>query len=142
MIISRRAQPRVARFVRAFMLIMGIGLQIGAGVVAISVERWLSTSTATTGKVVDLERKSGRKGRSYAERVTFQDGQGATHEFVSSLSTSHPYAVGSTVPVRYDPNEPTSAGIDTHFRNWFIPGLLFAMGLVFTLVGFLARRRC
>ena len=51
-------------------------------------------------------------------------------------------AVGSTVPVRYDPNEPTSAGIDTHFRNWFIPGLLFAMGLVFTLGGFLARRRC
>lgn len=139
MIISRRAQTRTAQVIRSLFLVIGIGLQLGAAIAAVRVERWLSASTTTTGEVVELVRKSSRKGRSYAERVTFQDAQGATHEFISTLSTSHPYTVGSTVPVRYDPSEPSSAGIDTHFRNWFVPGLLFLMGLFFTVFGYFVR---
>jgi hypothetical protein len=126
---------RAPRFVGVTFLFIGLITQGVAGYAAIRTGQWLSSSVETTGKVTDHESRRSRKGRTIAERVTFADPEGVEHEFVSSMSTSSPFAIGSPVPVRFDPTNPNVAAINTPFRNWFIPGLLGTIGLVFALIG-------
>ncbi|MBL9119579.1 MAG: DUF3592 domain-containing protein [Phycisphaerae bacterium] len=135
----RRRSPRAARILGLIFLIVGLSGQVVAGVLAIRTKLWLDNAVATSGTVTELDRRRSRKSTTYAEHVRFTDAAGAEHEFISGLSTSHPYSVGAVVPVRYDPNDPTSASIDTAFRNWFVPGLIFVMALVFTGIGFSIR---
>ena len=116
---------------RVAFITVGLILQLVAGGVGIRTKEWLDRAHATTGTVVSHVSRSSSKGRTYAERVTFADEASGEHEFVSSFSSSSPFAVGATVPVRFDPADPTSAAIDTHFRNWFPAGLLFVMGRSF-----------
>lgn len=135
----RRRSPRAARILGTIFLIVGLSGQVAAGVLAIRTKLWLDSAVATSGTITELDRRRGRKSTTYAEHVRFTDAAGVEHEFVSGLSTSHPYTLGATVPVRYDPNDPSSAAIDTAFRNWFVPGLIFVMALVFTGLGFSIR---
>lgn len=101
--------------------------------------RWLNTSVTTTGTVISLDRHSGRKGTSYREHVRFASDDGSSVEFKSSVSTSSPFQVGETVPVRYDPAQPSRADVDTPFRRWFLTGLLGAMAVIPTGIGLFAR---
>lgn len=126
---------RAPRIVGVTFLFVGLVTQGVAGYAAIRTGSWLSTSVETTGKVTDHESRRSRKGRTIAERVTFADPEGVEHEFVSSISSSSPFPIGSSVPVRFDPSNPNVAAINTPFRNWFIPGLLATIGLVFTFLG-------
>ena len=126
---------RAPRIVGVTFLFVGLVTEVVAGYAAIRTGSWLSTSVETTGKVTDHESRRSRKGRTIAERVTFADPEGVEHEFVSSISSSSPFPIGSSVPVRFDPSNPNVAAINTPFRNWFIPGLLATIGLVFTFLG-------
>ncbi len=126
---------RAPRFVGAIFLFVGVVTLGVAGYAAIRTGSWLSNSVETTGKVTDHESRRSRKGRTIAERVTFADPEGVEHEFVSSISSSSPFPIGSSVPVRFDPANPNVAAINTPFRNWFIPGLLGTMGLIFAFLG-------
>jgi Protein of unknown function (DUF3592) len=135
----RCTSTRAARFLGLVFLIFGLAGQVVAGGIALRTKQWLDQSVATTGTVTELDRRRSRKATSYAEHVRFSDGQGIEHEFVSRMSSSHPFSVGATVPVRYDPGDPASADIDTAFRNWFVPGLVFGVALVFTILGFSMR---
>ena len=85
---------------------------------------------------------------SFAEVVRFADAEGREHTVESAISVSHPFAVGETVPVRYEPSDPAGARIDSWFRIWGFPlvflagGALFAFaGAVFVLSGRNARAR-
>ena len=138
-----KARKPAPRWLLTIFLVIGVGLQTAGAVSGVRMAAWLRTASATTGKVVDLERRrSSKGGRSYAEVVVFQPESGDEVRFKSSISTSSPFAVGDTVPVLYNPKQPDDAMIDTQFRRWFLPGLFFAMGLVFTLVGWGGSRSC
>lgn len=139
----------VERFTRIFgtvFVVVGISAQAVAGYLALEARSWLATSATAVGTCTAHEARSsrgtnGRRNRSKAERVVFRDQDGNEHEFVSSFSSSSPFAIGSQVPVRYDPAQPSVAAVDTTFRNWFAPGLVAAVGLVMTGVGFGFRLR-
>jgi hypothetical protein len=56
-------------------------------------------------------------------------------EFRSKISSSDPFAVGATVPVRYNPADPSDASIDTWFRLWGFPLIFLAVGVLEMCVG-------
>ena len=121
--------------------VIGVCMQAGAGIAAVRVWNWRSNSKEATGIVMDLDarRSSGTGSRrgstTYAEHVQFATPDGKTFEFHSSVSTSSPFQPGTKVPVRYNPDNPSDADIDTVFRAWFVPGLIAIMGIVFTFIG-------
>ncbi|MBL9147217.1 MAG: DUF3592 domain-containing protein [Phycisphaerae bacterium] len=121
--------------------VIGIGMQVGAGIAAVRTWNWRSHSKEATGIVMDLDarRSSGSGSRrgstTYAEHVQFATPDGTTVEFYSSVSTSSPFQPGTKVPVRYNPDNPSDADIDTVLRAWFVPGIIGIMGIVFTFIG-------
>lgn len=60
--------------------------------------------------------------------------KGEPHKIRSSY-TSTDMNMGDAVTVRFPPNEPNQAQIDSFFSNWFLPLFLSIFGLVFGGVG-------
>ena len=75
------------------------------------------------------------RGKTVAEIVRFTDASGIEHEFRSTISTSHPFAVGDAAPVRYTAADPTDAVIDTPFRTWGFPAIFLGAGAVLAAGG-------
>lgn len=122
-------------------LILG-GVATGLGMVftAIALIRTRMTRswTVTTGIVVN--RRTGRaEGGMAAIYPTFQwqDQHGRVHQRTSMLRASLGPRPGAPVPVRFDPDEPSRAMIDTYVQSgrilFPIGGGLLALGLVVLL---------
>jgi hypothetical protein len=115
---------------RIVFAVLAIGLQGGGGYALWLKERWIASSATVEGTVVSVERSQGRKGRStYREVVRFTAADGTEHEFTESMGSSHPYAKGETVAVRYQPSNPADAAIATTVRLWIAPALLVLVGI-------------
>lgn len=114
-----------------------------AGVRALIMQhRQREASILTSGIVVALQKQVLNPGSSgvYCPTIEFTTASGETVRFESSFGTmpaSH--KVGQTVKVRYDPQKPNSAEIDSGLSNWFVPGCLmvFAIGAFFFSIMFL-----
>lgn len=141
-----------ARVVVIGMVVMGIGFVLGSGFFLWRTNAWHATSVATSGTVIGqaLGLRSGQmpasgvapRGTSSgstrptrAEIVEFNTPDGARHEFRSRIGSSDPFAVGASVPVRYNPADPTDATIDTWFRVWGFPLIFLGAGLIEIVVG-------
>ena len=87
-----------------------------------------------TGQVIEHVLRSTRKlDRKYAPRVSYEVAGGGAFEFVSSLATNVPPAVGETVHVLYDPERPGRAVLDqftARHRNEFLVFVLGAVGAI------------
>ncbi|MFM7260673.1 MAG: DUF3592 domain-containing protein, partial [bacterium] len=140
-----------ARVVVIGMIVMGIGLLVGSGFVLWRTNTWYATSTTTSGTVIAQAlgvssgqmpaNGAGSRGTSTSSRPTraevveFTTPDGARHEFRSRISSSDPFEVGASVPVRYNPADPTDATIDTWFRVWGFPLIFLGAGLIEIVVG-------
>lgn len=141
-----------ARVVMIAMVVMGIGFVLGSGFFLWRTNAWHATSVTTSGTVIGqaLGLRSGQMPASgvaprgisngsrrptRAEIVEFSTPDGTRHEFRSKIGSSDPFAVGATVPVRYNPADPTDATIDTWFRLWGFPLIFLAAGLIEIVVG-------
>jgi len=68
--------------------------------------------------------------------ITFTPANGDEIEFTSSTgSNAREYAIGASVPLRYDPDLPFNTAIDTPADLWLATGVLGGLGVVFILVG-------
>lgn len=148
-----------ARVLVIAMIVMGIGFCIGAGLVLWRTNAWIATSATASGTVI-AQAKSMSSGFSAgssagstsmarrpgstmgtpsrptrAEIVEFTTADGARIEFRSKIGSSDPFPVGASVPVRYNPADPTDASIDTWFRLWGLSFVFLAVGLVEMAVG-------
>ncbi|MEY2796098.1 MAG: hypothetical protein RIR10_1814 [Planctomycetota bacterium] len=150
---TQNAQPWIfriaARVIVIGMIVMGFGLSVGSGIVVWRTKTWLETSVTTTGTVtaqsMQMQRSGpvGAPGRNTsassrptrAEVVEFTAADGTRIEFRSKISSSDPFAVGATVPVRYNPADPADATIDTWFRLWGFPLIFLAVGVLEMCVG-------
>ncbi|UXI66380.1 DUF3592 domain-containing protein [Tahibacter amnicola] len=94
-------------------------------------------ATRTPGVVVDLEPRSGSKGRStYAHVFEFTDAGGTVRRVTSSSSSRPPaHEVGAPVVVYYDPANPNRAHTAGFMANWFLPCLMGLFGIVFGGIG-------
>jgi hypothetical protein len=105
----------------------------------------------TDGTVASIETRrdvigpaGGRRvSRTYAPRVEFVDGNGATHTVTSSLSGGVRPAVGSTVRVSYPPARPEQARIlgDAHTRVGRYLLLVIGLGFIAITVALSLTRR-
>ncbi len=129
-------QQLLRLFAAGFGLI-GLGLLAGALFSYRSTQAWLSTSATAAGTVIGYERRTDSEGAlSYFPVITFTPANGDEIEFTSSTgSSSRGYAIGASVPLRYNPALPFDAAIDTPLDLWITAGVLGFLGLVFTVVG-------
>lgn len=119
-----------------FMLI-GLGLIGGAVFSYRSTAAFLRTAVATTGEVIGYERRTNSEGEiTYFPVIVFTPANGDEIEFTSSTgSSARGYAIGASVPLRYDPALPFSAAIDTPADLWLAAIVLSILGVAFTSVG-------
>jgi hypothetical protein len=127
---------------------LGLALALAAGISA-AVVAANSGDRHADGTVVELI--GGRPGYGkdpYRPVVEFAAPSGTAIRFTGSIGSVPPaFQVGEHVDVRYDPDNPHDAVIDTYWQVWFVPTLIGLIGAPFLLVGLafgivtLARRR-
>lgn len=113
-------------------LLVGSGCLVTAAVKLVTTVRFVSSSSITTGTVVDLVAHRGSKSTTYAPVVTFTAPDGNDTRFDSAISSGSPdYAVGQSVPVRFDPADPSHAEIDAFIPLWFPFIIMAVLGTCF-----------
>ena len=140
--------PQHKIIVAAF-VITGLGLLAASTVLLAGKRRFVRNAASANGTVVrlaavappaktnDASRRSSERGTVfYAPVVRFTTGAGQATEFQSASGSIPPrYAVGATVPVRYDPHDPARAEIATFANQWLLPVLLGGAGLMLAAAG-------
>jgi Protein of unknown function (DUF3592) len=93
-------------------------------------------SAVASGTIVGLTENRESEEISYFPKVRFQTASGREFTFESEMGSS-PEAgrIGDTVAVRYRPDQPESAEIDSFMSLWGVALLSGGLGLVFLLVG-------
>jgi len=124
---------RVFRLVALVLGAVTLVLAVVEVVVVVRTREFLAESSTATGQVIELvprqscderedERGDERQVCStvYAPRVRYTSVDGREIVFVSSTASSSPaYAEGDRVTVRYRPDRPAQAQIDTVMDIWF-----------------------
>jgi Protein of unknown function (DUF3592) len=94
---------------------------------------FLSRAIFTQGKIVDYQHSLSENQNMYAPIIQFEDQQGNTHIFTSSISSSGGQnSIGKNVGIWYEPNNPQNARIDGLLLLYFteiVVGLI-AVGLL------------
>ena len=124
--------------ISSMILVWCVGLLfigIGTYMIAQSYQATMHDLSAT-GHVVDVSIGRGSKGGTvYAPVIDFQTPDGATHRFVSSMSSSWRPTIGATEPVLYDPSQPDVAIQHNLFDMYGFPGIFAAMGAFAIFLG-------
>lgn len=109
-------------------LLVGLVAAVGAAVIAVSI----SGDRSVDGTVVDLS----HNGKSYRPVVEFVLPESAPVRFTSWVGSNPPaFDVGEQVRVRYNPDNPQDAVIDTYWQIWFVPTLIGIIAAPFLGVG-------
>jgi hypothetical protein len=86
------------------------------------------------GTVVQSRYFHGRH-EGWSVTVEYPVGEHATHEW-TFVAHSTEYRVGQQVPVRYDPDQPGHARLDSFFSIWVTPALALLIGAVVGAISF------
>jgi len=115
-------------------LLLGLGLLLVSGIFAATRASFLSGAGRADGTVVALR----HNGRSYQPVIDFTPEGGPTTRVESVVGSNPPeYRVGDHVPMRFQPNHPEEAVIDTFWHLWFFAALFGIIGSPFTITGIL-----
>jgi hypothetical protein len=128
----------IAVFVGLLFFAIGIGVLIGGIVAIVKRRRQIANSLSATGVVSAFATEMGRRGNLYYPLVRFKVASGQPMSFQSGVGSSPAgYSVGQQVKVLYDAGNPQQAEIDSMSSQWFVPGCMITMGVMFTIVGVL-----
>jgi hypothetical protein len=119
-------------------VLIGIAVLIGGVVGAVRQSRESAQRVAATGTVVDVVQRVVNPGSAgiYCPTVDFTTAAGQPVRFQSEFGTmpaSH--EVGQSIAVRYDPNNPQKAEVDSATSRWLVPGCMIGMGVLFLGMG-------
>ncbi|MFG1948111.1 DUF3592 domain-containing protein [Nonomuraea sp. NPDC048826] len=144
---------RLPTLVGGIFALAGLVLLCVTIVLAVSTASFLASAERTDGTVVELTARTSttrnsdgylRRSTTWYPTVEFTAG-GRQYSFESSTGNNPPaYAKGESVPVAYDPADPSDAQIASFWSAYLGPVITGALGLVFTPVGtllFLKGRR-
>lgn len=124
------------RLFTAIFTLVGLGLLLIGGYLALRTQEFLGRAVSAQGTVVELVRSRSSDSTTYRPVVQFTTVDGRPVEMVSSVGSNPPgYSVGETVEVRYDPAHPEDAKLTGFFSLWFLPLLLMGLGTVFASIG-------
>ena len=128
----------IAVFVGLLFFAIGIVVLISGIVTVVRSRRQIANSLSATGIVTALNTEMGIRGYLYYPLVQFKIASGQTMSFQSKVGRSPAgYSVGQQVKVLYDAGNPQQAEIDSMSSQWFVPGCMITMGLMFTIGGWL-----
>lgn len=112
------------------LFILGIAASVFAVLRAFAVAAFVVGSRSAVGTVTAVERRGDRTGDPFSPRVDFMTADGRKISFLSNvLVSSFRYAVGQRVQVRYRPDEPSTAEIDSLAALAWLPLLCGVVGL-------------
>ncbi len=114
----------------------GVLVLIVGAVTGFRIRSLLNTAAEAQGKVVGFVKQALSEGGSskHAE-VEFVTAEGETVTFTETSQTMGGLAVGSQVPVKYDPARPRKARIATGGRLWGTVIMLSVVGIALLIVG-------
>ncbi len=113
--------------------LVGAGLLLLAFVFYQRTEAFIMRAWPTPGVVVGFERGDGDEPRA-APVVRFETQRGEERRFRADLYVAwRDYGMGDTVPVLYDPKQPSDARVDDSLLLWIAPLIAAAFGLILTL---------
>ncbi|MFT5521938.1 MAG: hypothetical protein ACI9IA_002544 [Enterobacterales bacterium] len=117
---------------------IGLGISIGGGYWTKQRADFLNRAEQSIGQVVEMESSTSDGSTVYYPIVKYRYSvTGEDIQFRHQVGSSHPsWKRGDKVNVLYDPNDKTNALIDDGWFNWFGPGLLLLIGVVFLLIGY------
>jgi hypothetical protein len=126
------------RWGKIIFLLLGVGLVVGGVSYLMGEQRFAATAAHADGIVVDLRvstsTSKGRTSVTYCPVVRFRTARGQPIQFTSGECVSAAPAVGASVKVLYDPDNPRHAELDTtwaRLTRWVWGGAITAVGLVF-----------
>jgi Protein of unknown function (DUF3592) len=137
---ARLTGPAASPVLGKVFLSVGGALLAVAGIFAASRLAFLSSAGSADGLVVEIHRQN----RAYVPVVAFTTDAGQTVRFEASIGSNPPaYHVGEAVRVRYDPERPEHAFVDSFWQLWFFSALFGILGTPFAVIGggFRARAR-
>jgi hypothetical protein len=115
---------------------VGILILVVGAVMGMRLRRFLSTAVETRGTVVGFVKQSSSEGGSTKHaQVEFAGAAGETVSFTEASATMGGLAVGSEVPVKYDPASPKKARIASSGRLWGTVVMLIIVGAALLVVG-------
>ena len=111
---------------------MGLSILLVSSLWTISTVELVLTGVFTHGTIIEI--KGGYDGAFYPV-FKYQTEEGTWYR-ETGVGSSHPlypiyavYSVGKRVPVIYDPDNPTTAGINTFMQLWLFPILVNLFGV-------------
>lgn len=129
-----------AQYYRRIMLgtkiatLVAIGMGIAMLVTALGSLLFIWQSEVTTGTVVSQTSELGKSRRDtyiyYKSTVEFKAKDGKTY----SLVTEESYSKGDQVQLRYNPNNPAEARVDSYYAMWWWTGIIAFMSMLPGLV--------
>lgn len=124
-------------FIGLIFVVVGIGLVVGSIAAVSRTKRFLATAQETRAEIVGMEMRSGtNSSRTYYPILRYKTRTGATQEVVSSVGSNPPrYKEGESVPVLYDPAQPTNVRIHSLANVWILPMVLGGIGVIFIITG-------
>jgi hypothetical protein len=119
---------------------VGVLFLVVGAITGIRLRRFLGSAVEIQGKVVGFEEQvstdsDGDRTSSTHAKVEFETASGQKMIFTEKSQTLGGLAVGSAVPVKYDPAAPRKARIATGGRLWLSTIVLVALGAVLVIVG-------
>jgi len=119
-------------------VLIGIAVLISGVIGVVKQSRESARRVAATGVVVDLVRRVVSPGSAgiYCPTVDFITAAGQTVRFQSEFGTmpaSH--QVAQSIAVRYNPDNPQEAEVDSATSRWLVPGCMIGMGVLFLGMG-------
>jgi hypothetical protein len=128
-----RARRNVKKTLATVFSLLGLAGVLATGVsVAVVAGLTSGMSRHAEGTIVDVV--PGKRGYDPVVGFTVPDGdQVRINGWVGSNASAFP--IGKQVPVRYNPDNPQDAVIDTYWQVWFVPTLLGIITTPFLLVG-------
>jgi len=131
----------VMKVILASLLVLLGGALVYGGLTTVhgDTSEWLRISKVTNGRVIDVVREGDGRGANYFPIVEFTPSARVPVVFRAHTQNSYleSYAAGDMVMVRYNPDDPTQAKINTGVRNWGPLIIVVAVGASLALCGIL-----
>ncbi|MCB9989414.1 MAG: DUF3592 domain-containing protein [Rhodospirillales bacterium] len=137
---EQEIRDKLDKYSRTVMAWTPVTLLLAFGLIAGGVYFWkdtqafLEVAVPAQGEVVRMISEydsSDGGGYTYYPVAGFETLEGRHFEFKDKVGSNPPsFKTGDAVTVLYDPMNPQKAWIDRGLMNWFLPGILYALGAV------------
>jgi hypothetical protein len=117
-------------------ILVGCGFTFSALQILRGRKRFLAEASAAAGTVVEVHVRGVGRNAVSVPIFEFHTAEGRLQRAESLLGSGFQgFAVGETVAVRYDPNDPSRAEIDTFAMLWGLAVLRAGFAMLFLLMG-------